>query len=249
MTMRRTALVLSFMVMVLGIGTAFAKPHASNAEITATIQDKLFHAKTFEHGQVQVDFTNGVATLSGTVDSLGAKLDAERAARKAGGVTEVVDRISVHAEDVTPRQIAEQARKQIVTYYAYGIFDNISLQAQGDRLIVSGQVSQPFKKADIGNFLAHVKGVAELENNLEVLPTSIYDDQLRRSIARAIYGDPYFVHYATQATPPIHIIVKNGSVRLEGVVATALDRAKAENDARFAATYFALTDNLRTERG
>lgn len=245
--MRRTVFVLPILFMVLGVGTAFARVHASDTEITAMIQDKLYHARTFEHGQVQANYSIGVATLTGTVDSLGAKRDAERAARKVEDVTEVVNHITVHAEDVTPRQILEEARKQIVTYYAYGIFDNISLEAQGDRLIVGGQVSEPFKKEDIGNFLARVKGVAELDNNLEILPTSIYDDQLRIAIARSIFNDPYFVHYAIQATPSIHIIVKNGNVTLEGVVANQLDRVKAENDARFAATYFALTDNLRVE--
>jgi hyperosmotically inducible protein len=115
-------------------------------------------------------------------------------------------------------------------------------------LLVSGQVAQPFKKSDIGNFLAHIKGVAQLDNNLEVLPTSQFDDRVRLAVARAIYGDPFFVHYADQALPSIHIIVKNGNVTLEGVVANQLDRAKAEADARLAATYFSFTDNLRLEQ-
>jgi hyperosmotically inducible protein len=121
------------------------------------------------------------------------------------------------------------------------------LEIQGDRLIVNGQVTLPFKKQDIGNFLAHDKGVADLENNLEVLPTSEYDDSLRFAVARAIYNDPYFIHYRDQALPPIHIIVKNGNVTLEGVVLNPLDRAKAEADARLAATFFNFTDNLRVE--
>jgi len=235
-------------MLALAAQAGFAKKQTdSPAEITAKIEDKLYHAQVFKHGNVQVSVDNGVATLSGTVDSVGYKMDAEHAARKVDGVT-VVDNIAVHADDVTPRQIAEQARKDIVTYYAYTIFDNINLQLQDGRLVVSGQVTQPFKKSDMGNFLAHIKGVAELDNNLEVLPTSQYDDRLRLAIARAIYRDPFFVHYADQALPPIHIIVKNGNVTLEGVVANKLDRAKAEADARLAATYFSFTDNLRLDK-
>ena len=90
----------------------------------------------------------------------------------------------------------------------------------------------------------YVKGVSQVQNDLEVLPVSIYDDQLRLAIARAIYNDPFFVHYATTALPSIHIIVKNGNVTLEGVVNSSLDKAKAGNDARFAATYFSLTNKL-----
>jgi hyperosmotically inducible protein len=245
--MRGTKLLFAPLMLAIAAQVTFAKKQAdSPAQITAKIEDKLYHAQVFKHGNVQVTVNNGVATLSGSVDSVGYRMDAERAARKVDGVT-VVDNITVHADDVTPRQIAEQARKDIVTYYAYTIFDNINLQFQDGRL-VGGQVTQPFKKSDIGNFLAHIKGVAELDDNLEVLPTSQFDDRLRLAVARAIYRDPFFVHYADQALPSIHIVVKNGNVTLEGVVANQLDRAKAEADARFAATYFGFTDNLRLDK-
>jgi hypothetical protein len=85
--------------------------------------------------------------------SLGAKLDAEWAARKAPSVVQVIDSIQVRADDATPRQILEEARKQVGSYYACGIFDNVVSQAEGSTLTVSGQVTQPFKKQDIGNFL------------------------------------------------------------------------------------------------
>ena len=55
-------------------------------------------------------------------------------------------------------------------YYAYGIFDNVDLEVNNGTLTVSGQVTQPFKKTDIGRILERVKGVAALQNDLEVLP-------------------------------------------------------------------------------
>ena len=243
--MRRTIFLFAPMMLAMVAQVTFAKKQMdSPAEVTAKIEDKLYHAQVFKHGNVQISVENGVATLTGTVDSVGVKMDAERAARKVDGVT-VVDSISVHAEDVTPQQIVRQARKDILTYYAYTIFDNITLGFEGNRLAVNGQVTQPFKKQDLGNILAHIRGVGELDDNLEVLPTSQFDDRLRLAVARAIYTDPYFIHYADQALPPIHIVVKNGNVTLEGVVASKLDRAKAEVDARLAATYFNFTDNLQ----
>ena len=125
--------------------------------------------------------------------------------------------------------------------------DNIELSAKGNTLVVSGHVTQPYKKSDLGAILAHVRGVEGFENNLEVLPTSNFDDQIRVRVARAIYGDPLFLGYRNQALPSIHIIVKNGNVRLVGVVRNQLDRSKAEVDARMAATYFGLTNDLRVE--
>jgi len=233
-------------VFALAAGPALvAEERATNAQIVAEIQNKLYHAKVPQHGDVQVAFSNGIATLTGTVDSVGVKQAAERAAQKVDDVAQVIGQITVHAEDVTDQQIVEKARKEIVTYPFYSIFDNLELRAENGVLTVGGQVTDPFKKSDIGNFLAYVKGVSQVQNDLEVLPVSNYDDQLRLAIARAIYNDPFFVHYATTALPSIHIIVKNGNATLEGVVSSPLDKAKAENDARFAGTYFSLTNNLR----
>lgn len=247
--MRSTRMLMASMLLVFAVPLTYAGKHEdSAAEITARIQDKLYHAQALKHGDVQVSVDNGVATLTGTVDCLGVKMDAERAARKADDVSQVVDNINIHAEDVNPQQIGEQARKDIVTYYAYTIFDYVTLEVDGDRLAVSGQVTQPYKKEVIGNFLAHIKGVAQFDNNLEVLPFDQYDDGLRVAIARAIYNDPVLLSYGHQALPPIHIVVKNGDVTLEGVVANPLDRVRAQNDAQFAGTYFNLTNHLRTEK-
>ena len=236
-------------ILVLGSQVAFGQKKLTDEQIIAHIQNRLFHAKVYDHGKAEVAYKDGVATLTGTVDSLGVKMDAEKAARKIEEVSQVVNNLNVHAEDVTMRQIFEQARKQILTYYAYSIFDWITLEGAGSKLVVNGYVSQPYKKPDIGYFLAHIKGVAELQNNLEVLPLSSFDDEIRISVARAIYNDPFFITYASMANPPIHIVVKGGNVTLEGVVNSQGEKTKAEADARFAETFFNLTNNLRMESG
>jgi len=244
MTMRNKLSLLPLWL-VLATGVCWAGEPTTDAQTTAGIQARIDHAHVYKHGNVQVTYANGLATLTGTVDNLGSKLDAEKAARKAPGVSSVVDNIQVRADDVTEGQILEKARHEIVTYSAYGIFDNMELQALGDKLTVSGQVTLPFKKTDIGNILTRVKGVATVQNNLEVLPNSMFDDRLRFAVARAIYGDPFFVHYADQALPPIHIIVKNGKVTLEGAVASPLDRSKAYLAASGAGLSFSVVNNLR----
>jgi hyperosmotically inducible protein len=242
MTMRNKLplLALSF---VLGTGWCLAGPPTTDSQATEKIESRLDHSKINQHGNVQVTYAGGVATLTGTVDDLGTKLEAEKAARKVQGVTQVVNNITVRpGEDA---QILERARHEVVMYYAYGVFDNIDLEAHNGVLTVTGQVTLPFKKFDLGNILERVKGVAVFNNNLEVLPVSNFDDRLRLQVARAIYRDPYFVHYAYQALPPIHIVVKNGNVTLEGVVNSTSDRTKADLDARMAGLSFAVVDNLQ----
>ncbi|MEJ2009092.1 MAG: BON domain-containing protein [Acidobacteriota bacterium] len=217
----------------------------SNAEITAGVESHLYHAGIFKHGQVNVQVRNGIATLTGTVNSYGEKLHAVRAARHQHGVREVTDDITVNPSGVTPQQILEKARYNVLTYPFYTIFDHITLRAQGNDLIVGGQVTLPFKKSDLGKILANIKGVTYLQNKIKVLPTSDFDDQIREEIAEQVYGDPMFVNYANQVNPPIHIVVDNGQVTLYGAVNSKLERQEADIDARFATTYFGLKNNLR----
>jgi len=245
--MKRKGVWVLVLAMGLAVPSVFAGTQTSDARLQAELQDKIYHAHVFQHGQVAVNYENGTATLTGTVDNLGSKMDAERAARKVGGVTQVVNNIQVKADNVTLPQMLEQARKEVVTYYAYGIFDNVELAAEGDKLTVSGQVTQPFKKSDLGNILARVRGVASFENNLEVLPLSNFDDRLRLSVARAIYGNQALLMYGNRALPPIHIIVKNGNVTLEGAVGTKLDRQLAEFAARSAGLSFSVVNKLRVD--
>ena len=243
----RNKLPLLALSLVLGAGMCWAAPPTTDTQGAEEIQARLDHAKVNQHGDVHVTYNNGVATLTGTVDDLASKLDAEKAARKAPGVSQVVDNIQVRAQG--DQQILQQARHAIVMYYAFTLFDNVDFEAHNGVLTVTGQVTQPFKKTDMGRLLASVKGVSALQNNLEVLPNSRFDDQLRLQLARAIYGNPYFTPYTNLAIPPIHIIVKNQNVTLEGVVVSNMDRIQAGMVANHTGLAFSVVNNLRVVKG
>jgi len=111
-----------------------------------------------------------------------------------------------------------------------------------------GEVTQPVLKSDAGNVVKRVEGVTNVVNNIEVLPLSPDDDRIRRAEYRAIYGDPALSsRYGFQALPSIHIIVKNGHVRLEGVVANEGDKNIAGIRANGVAGAFSVENDLRVE--
>ncbi len=83
-----------------------------------------------------------------------------------------------------------------------------------------------------------------MENNIEVLPTSPMDDQTRRAVYRAIYGEPALSRYALSAVPSIHIIVKNGNVTLEGVADNETDKNLAGLRANGVPNVFSVKNNL-----
>lgn len=236
---------LALLTVMLAPAAGRADTGRSNGQVTAGVQSRLYRAGIFKHGQVNVQVDDGVATLTGSVDSYGEKMRAERAARHQDGVKQVVNRVNVNTEDVGTEQIIGWARHEVLTYPNYTIFDHITLSANGNQLTVAGEVTQPYKKSTLGNILGSIKGVADFQNNLKVLPTSGIDDQIRVATARRIYRDPLFANYANQANPPIHIIVENGRVTLYGVVNSNVERQKAAIDASFASTNFGVENKLQ----
>ena len=106
----------------------------------------------------------------------------------------------------------------------YGVFDNLAYRVDGDTVTLMGQVTRPTLKSDAENVVKRIEGVERVVNHIEVLPLSPNDDRIRIAVYRAIYGQTGLDRYALQAVPPIHIIVNNGNVTLEGVVASETDK-------------------------
>lgn len=143
-------------------------------------------------------------------------------------------------------QVFNDVARQVQRYVYFTIFDDVSASIDGGTVTLTGRVTMPYKKDEIGNRVARVAGVTQVVNRIEVLPVSISDDRLRRSIARSIYGNPSFWHYASMVNPPIHIIVEHGRVTLTGVVQDNVERMLARSLATgFDA--FAVKNELKTE--
>ena len=122
-------------------------------------------------------------------------------------------------------RVAKEVRHQLVTLPYFGVFDDLGFTVDGGTVTLVGEVTQPTLKSSAGNVTKRVEGVTNVVNNIEVLPLSPDDDRIRRATYRAVYGDPALsTRYGFQALPSIHIIVKNGHVRLEGVVANEGDK-------------------------
>jgi len=145
-------------------------------------------------------------------------------------------------------RITKEVRHELVMLPYYGVFDNLSYKVDPDGTVtLLGQVARPTLKSDAENVVKRIEGVEKVVNNLEVLPTSINDDRIRRAVYRAIYSNTVLSQYQLRAVPPIHIIVKNGHVALEGVVARAMDKQIAGVQANSVSGVFSVDNNLRVE--
>jgi hyperosmotically inducible protein len=145
-------------------------------------------------------------------------------------------------------RIYKEVRHELVMLPYYGVFDNLSYKVDSDGTVtLLGQVARPTLKSDAENAVKRIEGVEKVVNHIEVLPTSINDDQIRRATYRAIYGNEVLSEYQLRAVPPIHIIVNNGNVTLEGVVARQMDKQIAGMQANGVHGVFSVTNNLVVE--
>lgn len=147
-----------------------------------------------------------------------------------------------------PDRLAREVRHELVMLPYYGVFDNLSYRVDGDNVTLFGQVTRPTLKSDAENVVKQIEGVGRVVNEIEVLPVGGFDDQTRIAVYRAIYSSPGLDRYGLQAVPSIHIIVKNGNVVLEGVVANEADRDMANIRAKGVANVFAVENRLLVEK-
>jgi hyperosmotically inducible protein len=148
---------------------------------------------------------------------------------------------------VVQSKLEKEIRHELVMLPYYNVFDWLTFKVDGSKVTLMGQVVRPTLKSDAERVVKNIEGVESVDNRIEVLPVSPNDDRLRIALFRAIYGHPSLQRYAIQSVPPIHIIVKNGQVTLEGVVASKADKDIAGIQANSVPGVFSVTNNLRVE--
>jgi hyperosmotically inducible protein len=147
------------------------------------------------------------------------------------------------------QQVAKQVRHELVTLPYFGVFDNLAYKVEGDTVTLYGQVVRPSTRSDAARRVAKIKGVERVVNNIEVLPLSRFDDDVRINTYRALARTGGLYRYLMGTNPSIRIIVNRGQLTLEGVVANEGDKNLANAVARSVPGAFSVTNNLRTERG
>jgi hyperosmotically inducible protein len=158
--------------------------------------------------------------------------------------TERPENASPQRSEKPQEKLVKEVRHQLVMLPWYSVFDNLAYKVEGDKVTLYGQVTRPALKSDAEGAVKGVEGVTTVVNNIEVLPLSPMDDQVRRAVYRAIYGEAGLSRYSEQAVPSIHIIVKNGNVTLEGAVGNEMDKNLAGLRANQVPNVFSVKNNL-----
>lgn len=175
---------------------------------------------------------DGNITLRGKPSNALKKMQAIEVALGVEGVEGVEDELEV-AQAESRQALAQELIKRVLTYSHFTVFDDVNFQIEDPGIVVmTGWVTDPYKKDDLGERVAKVTGVTELNNVIEVLPVGGTDDRLRRTLFDNIYGHQMFVQYRNRAHPPIRLIVSRGRVILSGAVRNNIEKRQVETIVR-----------------
>ncbi len=144
-------------------------------------------------------------------------------------------------------RIYRNVRHELVMLPQLTVFDNLSYKVDDGTVTLYGQVRNAVLKDEAASVVKKIEGVESVDNKIEILPASFNDDRIRRQEARAIFRDERLFHYSLGVLPPIHIIVKNGHVTLEGLVNNQGDKDVAGIRANGVPGVFSVENNLKVE--
>jgi hyperosmotically inducible protein len=151
------------------------------------------------------------------------------------------------ADSQRQERLYSEVRHELVMLPEVTVFDNLEYRVDGDTVTLYGQVRNPVLKDEASSVVKKIRGVESVNNQVEILPPSFFDDRIRRQEARAIYGYNSLFRYSLGTLPSIRIIVKNGNVTLAGVVDSQADKNIVGIRASGVPGVFSVENNLKVE--
>jgi len=218
----------------------------SNSNIKIFVEYRLAKDNLLKNDNIKVSVADNKIILDGTVPTIYAKNLAAEEAQKVEDNFAVVNNINVVSQNVTSEKIVKAVEKRIYDNVFYSIFDWVTVQDTNGIVTLNGWVHLPWYVKQFQSEAEKVVGVKEVVNNIK--PT-FGPGRIGRRAARLIYNDPEFYGMEYLSNPPIHIIVNNGTVLLEGQVMSTAQGAWAINLVRFYTDAVNVRSNLYVTKG
>lgn len=243
--MRATGL-LCALVMLSGTflaGTPALADKSNDQQIQKDVEKLLQSKKEFQGVTATTD--DQIVTLNGTVNLYIVKTNLEKRVKRVKNVDGVRNHLTINSNVPDDKLREVLGDKLAYDRVGYGIaFNAITLDVKDGVVTLGGNVHD-YPSRDSALALAETTpGVKDVIDNIEVAPTSLFDDDLRQKLYRAIYRYPTLQRYAINPAKPIRIVVDNGHVTLYGVVDTPLDKQIASNQANSVPGVFSVDNQL-----
>lgn len=218
-----------------------APPPPDDLDITVAVERRLAVDEAVPEHRIDVSTEEGFVTLSGSVDSLHAKLAAEYAAENVRGVLGVINQIEV----LPPPRSDTAIRGDVIAALAAepGV-DAVEVEVRVEDRVVTlvGQVESFGERYIAEETAAGVAGVTEVVNRLTYeIATDRPDHAIAGDIQDRLRAD------ASIASGLITASVEDGEVTLAGSVRSAGEKTRAERHVWTVPGVRAVDNNLRVE--
>ena len=182
--------------------------------------------------RLDVTVAGSEVTLTGELETFWSKSEAIRRTLEVDGVETVVSEIELPPAE-SDQKLVEEVVKAMQRYAYYTVFDYLDGRINAGVVTLMGKVTPERDKAgELFERVAKIRGVQDVQNQIETMTPSSGDDNLRRTIARRIFSNAHFQRFSTQSNPPFHIIVENSVVTLLGYVQSDIERLEMEGIVR-----------------
>ena len=228
---RHATAVMCALLVVAALG-ASAIPAAAQTStvIEREVREKLRGDRALRRLDVAV--TGGEVTLTGELGSFWSKSEAIRRTLEVDGVEIVVSEMEIPPPE-SDQDLAQEIAKTMQRYPYYTVFDYLDGRVNQGVVTLMGRVTAERDKAgELFERVAKIRGVQDVQNQIETMTPSSADNNLRQVLARTIFGSSHFQRFRSQPNPPFHIIVENSVVTLIGYVQSEIERREMEQIAR-----------------
>jgi len=195
--------------------------------IKQNVIDQLVWDSKMDANNIFVNVNSGKVELSGQVQSLAARVAAERYAFEVNGVMDVDNRLEVTfppgRSGPTDQEIRDKAQSLITWNQDLGS-DYIRVNCKKGIISLEGKVETYREKHLASQQVVTLDGVLDVDNRLEVSPTSdILDHHIHKEISEAFRR----VHIIDEKR--LLVEVKNGKVTLSGEARDFFSKMHARN--------------------
>jgi osmotically-inducible protein OsmY len=196
-----------------------------DTKVSYAVENQLIADEGVPAHLINVQAKDGIVSLSGNVNNLMAKERAGKVAETVKGVKAVINKIYVREIDRSDEAIANDATMALFEDPATEAYE-VDVIVRDGKAILSGRVQSRQEKMLAEQVVRGVRGIREIENNIEIFyKATRADEEIKADVRRRLESDVWVDDQLIQ------IEVNNGNVILTGMVGSAAEHEAARRDA------------------
>jgi osmotically-inducible protein OsmY len=191
-----------------------------DSQMEEFVSDQLRWDPKIDHSAIAVSADAGVVTLRGTVGGFRQRRDAERDAKRVYGVKSVKNELEVRL--LNKRANAELRGDVLQALMLESMVPStIDAKVDDSKVTLSGTARWGFEREEAEFVAANVRGVASVDNEVDVVPPGPGADDVEHSIKKAMERN------ADIDADSVTVESENGTVTLRGSVSSWVDHDQA----------------------